>query len=218
MVVMMIFNNQFDLPENHHHDELDFLTTPNKTNRRQTGTPSTTSQSARTAGPSIQHAQQPPSSPALERTLEPAAIKLLPSTLVGTQSLKPSELRTTFLNQLERFKTVESLNLHPPCSSLSINEQSNPRKLPLNFDFTKYKNPEKFQFRYMCEKSTDQLTMLDKKLEESGLILSEWYELSKDFSDPSQISQEDIWTFGRICTETQESKLSDQSCWLETTL
>ncbi|KAI9620567.1 hypothetical protein KEM48_008104 [Puccinia striiformis f. sp. tritici PST-130] len=112
-----------------HHDELDFLTTPNKTNRRQTGTPSTTSQSARTAGPSIQHAQQPPSSPALERTLEPAAIKLLPSTLVGTQSLKPSELRTTFLNQLERFKTVESLNLHPPAHHyLSMN---NPIHMPM---------------------------------------------------------------------------------------
>ncbi|KAH9472656.1 hypothetical protein Pst134EA_003261 [Puccinia striiformis f. sp. tritici] len=202
-----------------HLDELDFLTTPNKTNRRQTGTPSTTAQSAtpsQTAGPSIQRGQQPPSSPAPEKTLEPTANELIPSTLVGTRSLKPSELKTTFLNRLERFKTVESLNLHLPCSSLSIHEQSKPRKLPLKFDFTKYKNPEKFQFRYMYEKLSGRSEILDKQLEESGMILSEWYELNEDFSDPSQISQEDIWTFGRICTETQESKLSDQSCWLET--
>ncbi|KAI9620569.1 hypothetical protein KEM48_008106 [Puccinia striiformis f. sp. tritici PST-130] len=68
----------------------------------------------------------------------------------------------------------------------------------------------------MYEKLSDRSEILDKQLEESGMILSEWYELNEDFSDPSQISQEDIWTFGRICTETQESKLSDQSCWLET--
>ncbi|OAV93427.1 hypothetical protein PTTG_01590 [Puccinia triticina 1-1 BBBD Race 1] len=205
-----------------HLDELDFLT-PNKTTRRPAGTPSGQSAtSSRTAGPSAQRdlvSQQPPTSPfspAIQPLVGPStsANELTPSAIAGTRSLKPSELRTTFLNRLERFKTIESLNQHLPAAS-SPSEPSKPRPLPLHFDPYKSKDPGKFNYRYMYEKLSDRSDVLDRLLEEAAMILAEWYEI-EEWADPSVVSQEDIWAYGRICAETQDSKISDQACWLET--
>ncbi|KAA1101900.1 DNA-directed DNA polymerase alpha subunit pol12 [Puccinia graminis f. sp. tritici] len=209
-----------------HLDELDFLT-PNKTTRKTTGTPSGQSTtSSRTPGPSAQRdliSQHPPSSPfspALKplvgssSTTAAPSNELTPSSTAGTRSLKPSELRATFVNRLERFKILESLNTHLPSAS-SPTEPSKPRSLPLKFDFTKHKNPEKFQYRYMYEKLSDRSDVLDRLLEEAAMTISDWYEI-EEWADPSVISQEDIWAYGRICAETQDSKISDQACWLET--
>jgi len=209
-------------------DELDFLT-PNKASLRATGTPSsanatTAAAASRTPGGPSAHrdlgAQQTPTSPfspaakPLVASSSATNNELTPSVAAGTRLLKPSELRITFLNRLERFKVVESLNLHLPSSSANA-ESSKPRALPLKFEFSKHKNPEKFHFRYMYEKLSDRSDVLDRQLEEGGMVLGDWYEI-EEWGDPSVISQEDIWAYGRICAESQEAKLSEQACWLET--
>ena len=103
--------------------------------------------------------------------------------------MKPSELRTTFLNRLERFKTIESLNQHLPAASAPT-EPSKPRPLPLHFDPYKSKNPGKSNCRYIYEKLSDRSDVLDRLLEEAAMILAEWYEI-KEWADPSVVSQED---------------------------
>ncbi|PLW09206.1 hypothetical protein PCANC_20871 [Puccinia coronata f. sp. avenae] len=197
-----------------HLDELDFLT-PNKTTRRATGTPSAASNRTILEPPSspFSPAVKPPVASSSSATIK-TTNELTPSALSTTRSLKPFELRTTFLNRLERFKTVESLNLHLPSSSAPT-ETHKTRSLPLKFDFTTYKNPEQFHYRYMYEKLSDRSDILDRHLEDAGSILADWYEI-EEWADPSVISQEDIWAYGRICAETQESKVSEQACWLET--
>jgi DNA polymerase alpha subunit B len=67
----------------------------------------------------------------------------------------------------------------------------------------------------MYEKLSDRSDVLDRLLEEAAMTISDWYEI-EEWADPSVISQEDIWAYGRICAETQDSKISDQACWLET--
>lgn len=109
------------------------------------------------------------------------------------------------------------INEHLP-SSLDLRDEraKRPRSVPLKFDLTRFKNPEKFQFRYMFEKLSDRSDVLDRQLEQAGSLLADWYEV-EEWCDPTLISQEDIWAFGRICAETQDAKVSDQACWLETT-
>ncbi|KNZ49198.1 hypothetical protein VP01_515g14 [Puccinia sorghi] len=94
--------------------------------------------------------------------------ELTPSVAAGTGSLKPLDLWITFLNQLEQFKVVESLNLHLPSSSANTENSSKPRTLPLKFDFSKHQNPKSFHFRY---------------IRQGG---EEWV-------DMSVVSQDDIW-------------------------
>lgn len=107
---------------------------------------------------------------------------------------------------------IESLNAHLPFPEGPINPH---RKAEKPIKFTTTTGNSNWNYRYMFEKLSDRSDVLDQKIEHSANILANWYEI-EEWSDPSIVSQDDIWAVGRICAETQDTKVSDKSCWLET--
>ncbi|MBW0519102.1 hypothetical protein O181_058817 [Austropuccinia psidii MF-1] len=201
-------------------DELSFLTTPIKDSRK-LAIPSSLRTNASSSTPL--HSEKPdshlngpsptPFSPASNiNSLSRSKLGSNDSPSSQFKALSSSQLRSTFLNRLEPFKIIETLNRHLPLPS---SPSSQPHLVPLKFDFNSFIPPEKFEYRYMFEKLSDRSDVLDHHLDQAALILADWYEI-EHWSDPTLASQDDVWTVGRICTETQDSKLSDQACWLET--
>ncbi|CAH7686099.1 DNA polymerase alpha/epsilon subunit B-domain-containing protein [Phakopsora pachyrhizi] len=123
-----------------------------------------------------------------------------------------SFLTSSFLNRPNPFQTVESFNSHLP-----RHERSDlpPRSLESRLSFEVISNRQSFKYKYMFEKLSDRSDVLDRQIEDASLILAERYGI-EEWSDPSVVRQDDVWAVGRVCPEVQDSKITEQSCWLET--
>ncbi|KAG0139930.1 hypothetical protein CROQUDRAFT_665841 [Cronartium quercuum f. sp. fusiforme G11] len=143
-------------------------------------------------------------------TTTPSKLNL--STHSKFQSPNPPNSPTSFESRPEPFKVIDSLNSHLPLPSGPVSSQRNP-KHPIKFSATS--GNSKWNYRYMFEKLSDRSDVLDQKIEHGANILANWYEI-EEWSDPTIVSQEDIWAVGRICAETQDAKITDKACWLET--
>ncbi|KAG1171089.1 hypothetical protein G6F70_007228 [Rhizopus microsporus] len=69
-------------------------------------------------------------------------------------------------------------------------------------------------YRYMFEKIRERADESNDRLDYMGEMLSNYYQ--KTFSNPVRQNQETIFAFGRICSDTNEGKLNEQSVLLET--
>lgn len=118
----------------------------------------------------------------------------------------------SFSSRPEPFKVIDSLNPYLPLPVASANA-SRTSTHPIKFGAAA--STSDWNYRYMFEKLSDRSDVLDQKIEYFSNILADWYSI-EEWSDPSVVSQEDIWAVGRICAETQDTKVSDKACWLET--
>lgn len=67
----------------------------------------------------------------------------------------------------------------------------------------------------MFEKLTERSAILDERIDYFANKVKEFYNMS-EIGDPTEMGQSQRICVGRICKESDNSKLNDESVWLET--
>ncbi|KAJ3103858.1 DNA-directed DNA polymerase alpha subunit pol12 [Phlyctochytrium planicorne] len=139
----------------------------------------------------------------------------------------PSSTTGNFHNRNNRGRVEDIFNSHVPSISKS---ESNPLR-----NISALHHQQLVGYRYMFEKLTEMGDLMDDRIDQMAQIIEEYViaaklldmqsqgeEDSKDkvmgiLSNPGQVSQEPIFTVGRICCDSplEDAKLNDSSIMLE---
>ncbi|GAA5908020.1 hypothetical protein JCM6882_000201 [Rhodosporidiobolus microsporus] len=123
----------------------------------------------------------------------------------------PSAPAIPFASRSDPLAIQETLNAHLPLpTSAQISAGGDKARVML----AAATNPKDYEYRIGYERSMERSEVLDKIIDEAAEVFREYYSI-EEFGDPSMQSQEDILVLGRLCPETDASKLSETSTWLE---
>lgn len=147
-----------------------------------------------------------------------------PTFTPGSSGLKPTPPVNRFENRTNALERVESLNDHLAQASTSDHSGPAPKS---RVTLAATTNPKTYNYRYMFERLADRSNVLDEQIGEAAALFRQHYFSSEsndepfDFSDPSEMSDDEVVAVGRIQTDWETApgtKLSEANAVLETSI
>ncbi|KAL7415252.1 DNA polymerase alpha subunit B N-terminal-domain-containing protein [Mrakia frigida] len=125
----------------------------------------------------------------------------------------PSSSAKQFSTRSDALTVIESLNQHLPPSAVPAIPYE-PSTTKPRIALTTGADPKSYEYRYMFEKISERSDVLDKRIDDFGELLKRTFNISDDFSDPSETSDESSYIVGQIHTDST-TKLNDSSLLLQ---
>ncbi|KAE8542848.1 hypothetical protein D1P53_000911 [Cryptococcus gattii VGV] len=129
---------------------------------------------------------------------------LVPSSPLSPSGVSPSsspQLGQSFTKQANSNTVVETLNIHLPQLPPSHTRLASKPRVELSSTIT----AADYNYRYMFEKLSERSEALDDTIDEYADAIKDAYGLS-ELGDPHFVSDESIYTVGRILSNTTSSK------------